>query len=135
MNGKFYAWMNGAYQLLTNVRDVTLTMESAEADVTTRGNDGWRANVATLKEATIEFEMIWDNEPTTTNGFACWEFSTNFLQNIPMDIKVLDENEHGLTATCSILTCTRSEALEEPMKLSIKMKPTYTSTSTAPSWS
>jgi hypothetical protein len=31
-----------------------------EADVTTRGNAGWRATVATLKDGSIEFEMVWD---------------------------------------------------------------------------
>ena len=39
---------------------MTLSLEAGEADVTTRGNDGWRAIVATLKEASVEFEMVWD---------------------------------------------------------------------------
>ncbi len=47
---------------LTNVRDVTLSLERSEADVTTRANAGWRATAPTLKEATIEFEMQWDTE-------------------------------------------------------------------------
>ena len=41
----------GAWTELANVRDVTLTLEAGEADVTTRANQGWRATVATLKEA------------------------------------------------------------------------------------
>jgi hypothetical protein len=28
--------------------------------VTTRGNAGWKATVATLKDGSIEFEMVWD---------------------------------------------------------------------------
>jgi hypothetical protein len=39
---------------------VTLNLEAGEAEVTTRANSGWRATVATLKEASVEFEMVWD---------------------------------------------------------------------------
>ena len=45
---------------IKNVRDVTLNLETGESDVTTRGNGGWRANIATLKSASLEFEMMWD---------------------------------------------------------------------------
>lgn len=56
----------GSWTELTNVRDVTLSLETGEADVTTRANAGWRATVATLKEASVEFEMVWD---TADAGF------------------------------------------------------------------
>ena len=39
----------GSWHELTNVRDVTLSLETGEADVTTRANLGWRATVGTLK--------------------------------------------------------------------------------------
>ncbi len=42
-----------------NVRDVTLSMEAGEADITTRGNNGWRATAPTLRECTVEFQMVW----------------------------------------------------------------------------
>ena len=56
----------GAWTALGNTRDVTLNLEAGEADVTTRANAGWRATVATLKEASVEFEMVWD---TADAGF------------------------------------------------------------------
>jgi hypothetical protein len=34
----------------TNVRDVTLNLETGEADVTTRANSGWKQTFATLKD-------------------------------------------------------------------------------------
>ena len=43
---------------MTNVKDVTLNLEAGEADVTTRGNAGWRATIAALKDGSIEFEMV-----------------------------------------------------------------------------
>jgi len=51
---------------LTNVKNVTLSLQKGEADVTTRANGGWKATAATLKEGTIEFEMVWD---TADAGF------------------------------------------------------------------
>jgi len=44
---------------IDNAKDVNLQQENGEADITTRANGGWRATAATLKEATIEFEMLW----------------------------------------------------------------------------
>ncbi len=32
-----------------NVKDLTLSLEAGEADVTTRGNGGWRATIATFE--------------------------------------------------------------------------------------
>ena len=39
---------------VTNVKDVSLSLESGEADVTTRKAKGWKLSVATLKEASLE---------------------------------------------------------------------------------
>ena len=37
---------------MSNVKDVTLSMEAGEADMTTRANSGWRATAPTLRECT-----------------------------------------------------------------------------------
>ena len=63
MNAKIYQGPAGSeLSSLTemgNVKDVTLTLEAGEADVTTRANQGWRATAPTLRECTAEFEMLW----------------------------------------------------------------------------
>ena len=51
---------------MSNCKDVTLTLETGEADITTRAAEGWRITAATLKDASLEFEMVWD---TSDNGF------------------------------------------------------------------
>jgi hypothetical protein len=47
MNAKIYQGAAGAalgaLTEMGNVRDVTLTLEAGEADITTRANSGWRA--------------------------------------------------------------------------------------------
>lgn len=49
---------------IQNVKDLTLNLEAGEADVTTRGNAGWRATIASLKDGSIEFDMVWDTNGT-----------------------------------------------------------------------
>ena len=60
MNAKLYYGAAGASAAteMGNVKDVTLTLEAGEADVTTRANAGWRATAPTLRECTAEFEMV-----------------------------------------------------------------------------
>ncbi|MFO0490811.1 MAG: phage tail tube protein, partial [bacterium] len=71
----------GAWTALGNTRDVTLNLEAGEADVTTRANSGWRATVATLKEASVEFEMVWD---TGDAGFTA--IKNAFFNNDPIGL-------------------------------------------------
>ena len=118
----------GAWTALGNTRDVTLNLEAGEADVTTRANSGWRATVATLKEASVEFEMVWD---TADAGFTA--IKNAFFGNDPIGFQVLDETGgQGLQADFSITNFSRSEALEEAISVSVTAKVTYSAT--APSW-
>ena len=43
---------------ITNVKDLTVSLEKAEADTSMRANNGWRATVGTLKDASIEFTVL-----------------------------------------------------------------------------
>ncbi len=53
---------------VTNVKDVSLSLESGEADVTTRKAKGWKLSVATLKEASVpspgtSTARCWNQQP------------------------------------------------------------------------
>ena len=118
----------GAWTALGNTRDVTLNLEAGEADVTTRANSGWRATVATLKEASVEWEMVWD---TADAGFTA--IKNAFFDNDPIGLQILDETDgQGLQADFSITNFSRSEALEEAITVSVTAKVTYSAT--APTW-
>jgi len=115
-----------------NVKDLTLNLEAGEADVTTRSNSGWRATVATLKDGSIEFEMVWD---TTDPNFTA--IQQGFFNNTPVEFAVMDgaiatAGSQGLRATMSITNFSRSEALEEAIMVSVTAKPTYAAN--GPSW-
>ena len=118
----------GSWVELANVRDVTLSLEAGEADVTTRANDGWRAIVATLKEASVEFEMVWD---TGDAGFDA--IKDAYLGNDIIGFQILDgDSGEGLQADFMITSFSRSEALEEAIMVSVTAKVTYSTT--PPSW-
>jgi hypothetical protein len=117
---------------IKNVKDVTLNLEAGEADVTTRGNAGWKATVATLKDGSVEFEMVWD---TADTDFAA--IRDAFLNKTPIDLAVLDGDvtitgTQGLRADFMVTKFTRSEPLEEAITASVTVKPTYSPN--APSW-
>jgi hypothetical protein len=115
-----------------NVRDVTLNLETGEADVTTRGNAGWRATVGTLKEASIEFEMVWDTGDADFTAFKDAFFNGTPIELAVMDGDISTSGSQGLRAVCRIINFTRSEALEEAITVSITAKPTYSAS--PPSW-
>jgi hypothetical protein len=118
----------GSWNELANVRDVTLSLETGEADVTTRANSGWRATVATLKEASVEFEMVWDS---TDTGFTA--IKNAYINNGVIGLQVLDgPSGEGLQADFMITAFSRSESLEEAITVSVTAKVTYSAT--PPSW-
>jgi predicted secreted protein len=114
-----------AWNDVKNVKDLTLSLEAGEADVTTRGNGGWRATIATLKDGSLEFEMVWD---TADDDFTA--IRTAFLTNGMVEFAVLDgpvatTGSQGLRAAMAITNFSRSEPLEEAIKVSVTAKPTY----------
>jgi hypothetical protein len=117
---------------LTNVKNVTLNLQKGEADVTTRANNGWKATAATLKEGSIEFEMVWD---TTDAGFTAiknaW-FNNTVIGLAVMDGGIAVTGSQGLWADCAIIDFTRDEPLEDALTVKVTAKPAYSTN--APQW-
>lgn len=107
---------------MANVRDVTLTLEAGEADVTTRANSGWRATAPTLRECTAEFEMVW--KPSDA-GFTA--IKSAFLGGTTVELAILDQDKatagaQGPKGSFSITSFSRNEALEEAITVSVTAK-------------
>ena len=120
----------GDWVELTDIKDNTLNLEKGEADVTTRGNNGWKATVGTLKSGSVEFEMVWNPEDA---GFAA--ISDAYFQDQVIGLAILDgakETGTGLVADFAITNFSRKEPLEEAVTVSVTAKPTYSAT--APVW-
>ena len=117
---------------ITNVRDVTLNLEAGEADVTTRGNNGWRATIATLKDASIEFEMVWDSADDDFTAVRDAFLNKAALELAVMDGAMATAGSQGLRASFMITSFSRNEPLEEAITVSVAAKPTYSAN--PPSW-
>ena len=104
MNAKIYV---GGKEF-ANVKDVTMNFSRATADVTTRANDGWRANVGTLREATASFQMVKyaDNTGDATNNDAETILSA-FLGRDGNDLLPV--------------ACNRNEALEDAVTYDVEL--------------
>ena len=126
---KYGAAGTTAATALTNVRNVTLNLEKGEADVTTRGNGGWKATVATLKDASVEFEMVWD---TADAGFTA--IKNSYFNNTAISLLILDAatGGQGLDADFMVTKFTREEPLDEAIVVKVTAKPTLSTRS--PTW-
>ena len=98
-----------------------------EADITTRAAEGWRITAATLKDASLEFEMVWD---TSDNGFKA--IKNAYFNNTAIALFASDGDGNGLDADFVVTSFSRSEPLEEALTVSVTCKPTLVSR--APTW-
>jgi|BioPla2DNA2_1021312.scaffolds.fasta_scaffold29558_1 predicted secreted protein len=112
---------------VTNVKDLTVTLESGEADVTTRATSGWKASVATLKNASLEFGILYDTDDEDFKAFQSAYFS-----NTALALFITDGEGNGLDADFSITGFTIEQPLEEAISVSVKAKPT--SSTRSPQW-
>ncbi|MCS6921027.1 MAG: phage tail protein [Elioraea sp.] len=117
---------------IKNVKDVTLNLEAGEADVTTRGNARWRATVATLKDGSIEFDMVWDTEDDDFSAIRDAFLNHTALEFAVMDGDIATAGSQGLRATCAVTNFSRNEALEEAITVSVTVKPTFSAN--PPEW-
>lgn len=118
MNAKLYVEGNE----FKNVKDVTLNFSRATADVTTRRNDGWRANVGTLREATASFQMI-KFKGDTEAGVILAKFldtSGSLLGAAFLDASK-EEGGEGIVGEWSVTSCNRGEALEDAVTYDVEL--------------
>ena len=136
MDAKLYrnsgSYATPAWEEIGNVKDVTLNLEKGEADVTTRANNGWRATVGTLKDASIEFQMVWDTLDSDFDAIRQAFFNNAPIEFAVMDGDITDPDSEGLRATFDIFNFTLNEALEEAILVDVTIKPTYAEN--APEW-
>ena len=136
LEGKLY-YNAGSYDTpdwkeMKNAKDVTLNLEKGEADITTRGARGWKAAVGTLKEGSVELEMVWDTEDEGFTALQNAWFGDTPVEMAVMDGPITASGSQGLRATMSVISFSRKEPLEEAMTASISIKPTYAEH--APEW-
>jgi len=136
MQAKIYrntgTWAAPTWVEIGNVKDVTLNLETGEADVTTRGNAGWRATLGTLKDASVEFEMVWEPADAEFSAIKDAFFNGTSIDLAVMDGDIAQTGTQGLRAEFSITAFSRNEPLEEAVTVNVTAKPAYSTNS--PTW-
>ena len=112
---------------MTNVKDVELNLTTGEADITTRAANGWRSYAATLKEASLTFQMNYESDDVDFKAI-----QTAFMNNSAIAFLVGDDKGNGLDADFVITEFNIPQPLEEAVTVSVTAKPTLSTR--APSW-
>jgi hypothetical protein len=130
IEGKVYYCADGigstpTWVELTDAKDVNCSITKTESDATTRANGGWKATVTSLKDLTIEFEMVWNPSDT-----GCEAVKDAFINNTVLGMAVMDGpiatvGSEGPWADCQVTKFDRKEGNEGAMMVSVAMKPTY----------
>lgn len=129
IDGKIYrntgTYGSPVWNEIPNCKDLSLNIEAAEADVTTRGNGGWEAVAAALLKGSIEFGMLYDTSDADYTAL-----QTAFLARTAIEFAVMDGSmtsgaHKGFRMTCAILKFGRSEKNTEAMMTEVSLKPTY----------
>lgn len=117
---------------ITNLQDVTVNLTRDTADVTTRGGNGWKQEVGTLKNASISFSMIWANADADFVAFRDAFLNGTLIDSTFMDGDITVSETQGLRAEWSVNSFTRNEALAEAITVDVELTPGKSSN--APVW-
>jgi hypothetical protein len=107
---------------VTNAKDVTLSLEAGDADITTRANSGWRATAPTLRECTVEFQMVWKPGDAAFDAIKAAFLSAGTVALVALDQKRTVVGAQGPLGDFSITNFSRNEALEEAIVADVTAK-------------
>lgn len=122
------------WEILTNIRDETLNMDKALADVTTRAANGWRLQVGTLKNGTVDTQMLYDTEDA--------DFVTirdAFLNDTRLLMGFFDGDPavtgtQGLVGGFGVTNFTQNRQLEEAVMMDVTLTVRENDEGEGPSW-
>ncbi len=108
---------------LDNAKNVDLAGSTDECDITTRANAGWKGTAVTLKDAGLDFEMLWLPDDA---GFAAIQAAWAAAGEIAM--MALDgskdvSDSQGLASNFVVTNFSRSEPLREAVTVKVTLKP------------
>ena len=115
-----------------NVKDLTLNMEAGVADVTTRANGGYKAEVGTIKEVSVDFGMVYDNTDANWTAIHAAFIAQTTIGFAVVDGNIVTAGTEGFYADFVITKFDIDESLEEAMTVAVTAKVTYSATD--PAW-
>lgn len=129
MNCKLYR-NTGTYGAPTlnevpNVRDLSLSLDTSQADVTTRNNNGWMARVATLTDGGVQFGMVYNTEDPDFVAIRDQFLAKSAVEYFILDGSSSVSGTQGFRMTCMVTNFSMSQALTEAVTVDVSIVPTF----------
>lgn len=136
-NAKLYrnsgSYGTPTWDLITNVRDLTLNLDKDEVDITTRGSGGFKEFIDGMIDASIDFGMVWDTADTDFTAIRTAFFAKTAIEFLILDGLVATPGSQGLRVTCMVKSFTRNENLGEALMVDVTLRPVKNANA-APAW-
>ena len=122
--------------VLPGIKDETLNMETSLSDVTTRAGNGWRLQVGTLSEGTIDTSIVYDTADTVTFGY----LKDAFLAKTRVLMGFFDADPNavgtiqGLAGGFSVTNFSINRQLEEAMMVDVQLTAREDDAGNGPAW-
>lgn len=110
---------------VVNVRDLTRNLEKALADASIRGSS-FRLQVGTLKDFSLEFQMVYDPEDTEYELMEDAFFEDTDLEFVILDGPIGTDGSKGIRFQGQVTNFTVNEALEDVGLTDVTLVPGYT---------
>lgn len=122
------------WEILTNIRDEAVNMETALADVTNRASNGWRLQVPTLSTGSVDSQMIYDTDNSDFNTV-----HTAFLNRTRLLMGFFDGDPEtagteGLMGGFGVTNFTNNRNLEEAIMVDVTFTARENDVGDGPEW-
>lgn len=128
MNAKLYrntgSYGSPTWTEVSDVKDLKIGLESAEADQSIRGGGGWEAVAAALKKASVEFGMLYDTADTNWTAFQAAWLNSTAIEIACMDGPIATVGTQGFRMTVAVLKFDQTENLADAIHNEVTCKPT-----------
>ena len=126
------------WKIVTNIRDETLNMDTSLADITTRKAAGWRLQVGTLSEGSVDCNILYDTADLDFQAFQTAFFAKSMILMAFYDVNPktlgLGETSSGLKGGWSVTNFTINRQLEEAMMVDVTFTVRDDDLGFGPSW-
>ena len=119
---------------VTNIRDETVSLDTSLADITTRKAAGWRLQVGTLSEGTVDANVMYDTSDADFTAFQDAYFNKTPLLMAFMDGDIAVTGNQGLKGAFMVTTFGINRQLEEAMAIDITFTATADDLGAGPIW-
>ena len=114
---------NADWTEMDNLKDVTKSLSTDKADVTTRANSGWKQNMATLKDGSVKFEMLWDSEDEGFDAIRDAWLASSEIGMAFMNGDIETGGKEGLVGNFVISGFEETEPLSDAVAVSVTADP------------